>query len=967
MLKNRHWATLWLSSLLAIPATAEAGCPESGVELPAGNLSRALIALGRQCQISILVQSASAANISAPQRRIDTPDGDFEPAMQSLLQHTPLTYRRLGPGAVAVVPRAEDPETADDTSPIRFTEEVSVTGRSPTGSHLRHLQLDSYAPVDVLARPDLEMTGAQTVAELLKFLPAVAGNSTSTSVSNGGNGTATVTLRGLPASNTLVLINGRRIVSNGFGGEAADLNTIPLSAVERIEVLKDGASAVYGSDAIAGVVNIILRRDFIGLAVNSYHGQSRRGDQRTDSNHITWGTGGEDGHLMLSLAHYRQGAIMSRDRELSKSADNRMHGGTDLRSAASPNPYIALGGGQLVTNDLDGGYRPWTQEDRYDFREYTSALVPSERYSLYLAGTRHLNDQLELFVETMGVRTRAETAMAPTPIFTRFDNGDLSIAADNVHNPFGHEIIDVRKRVLELGPRLQDNRTETWRLNTGLKGSWDDWHWELAGAVHRTRARQHLSNLIDPLRLSAGLKGPDVCIASTGCVPVDLLGPAGSIDSAQLDYVRAGSLVEGNSEMAAFTYVADGILGTNSAGDILAAAGLEVRREAIDFRSTDAEGLSFIGDSASGSAVGERIIGEAFAEISLPLVTDKLWLDGAARYSSYSDFGNTTNPKLALRYRPWPSLLLRASYATGFKAPTLIDMNQTGYQSQEFLFDPCTGSDADQLPGCNGQADMARIQYLTEFGGNRNLKPETSDNRTLGLAWTPDPQSGFSASLDLFDIRQKRVIDTSPQYLIDENAAQGLFADRVQRDPQGDLIRVVATRLNIGAREVRGLDLALRYQLESESLGHFRWAFNTSRMLRYLNQLAPGSGVDDLAGTFADAASGGAGSLPRWKSNTGLYWNRGRWEGGYTIHYVGPLQESFTLNDRRVNRRIHSWTSQDLQLAYTLPLGLRLAAGVDNLFDRAPPFAATAFNDNYDGRTYDLTGRYWYTTLVYTL
>lgn len=966
VLNNRHWATLSLTGLMLLAQSSLAACPKTGVQAPAGSLARALISLGRQCRISLVVQADSAASIQIPALHLETPDGSITPALHQLLERTDLTFTHTGTNAVAIMAKKEESteqQIADKS--LLLEDEVIVTGRSLTGSHLRHLKLDSYAPIDVLAQPELEITGAQTISELLKFLPAVSGNSTSTSVTNGGNGTATVTLRGLPASNTLVLINGRRIVSNGFGGEAADLNTIPLSAVDRIEVLKDGASAVYGSDAIAGVVNIILRREFDGLSVNTYYGQAERGDQDTSSYSVTWGAGNEDTHLMFSLADYRQGGILSRDRDLSASADNRPRGGTDLRSSASPQGFIALAD-EVVTNTEDG-YAPWTPEDLYNFREHTSARVPSERQSLYLALNHRLSGDTQGFAELMTVRTRSEAKLAPTPVFTRFDNGDLTISSDNIYNPFGEDISDVRKRVLELGPRVQYNGTDTYRLNTGFKGLMDDWQWELTAATHYTRAREKLSNLIDPNHLSLGLKGPDICSENTDCTPINLLGQSGSIDQDQLDYIRSANYVDGASRMTSVTYIADGPLGQNTAGDILAAAGVELRREAIDFTSTDANGFSLIGGVASGAAEGSRLIGEAFAEISLPLRAEQLWLDGAIRYSDYSDFGNTANPKLALRWRPLPSVLVRASYATGFKAPTLVDMNQTGYQSQEFLFDPCTNSNATSLPGCSGRADQARIQYLTEFGGNPDLQPETSDNRSLGIVWTPGDFTGFHASLDLYDIRQNDVIDTSPQYLINENANNGIFADRVQRDERGDITRVIATRLNIGAREVRGVDATLRYQHQSKELGLIRWSMNSSHMARYLNQLAPGSPVEDLAGTFADPASGGAGSLPKWKANTGLYWQRGRWESGYTIHFVSELEEAFTLDDANVSRKIPSWATHDVQLAYAVPTGFRVAIGIDNLMDKAPPFAASAFNDNFDARTYELTGRYWYTTFSFNM
>ncbi|WGL16360.1 TonB-dependent receptor [Microbulbifer bruguierae] len=961
----RHWVTLSLTGLLVLAESTAAACPTSGVQIPSGPLSRALISLGRQCRISLVVQADNAATLVTPSLNIETPHGSIAPALHQLLDNTPLTFTHTGTNAIAIIAKPQESDRVTTATHPLPAEEVTVTGRSLTGTHLRHLKLDSYAPIDVLAQPELEITGAQTVAELLKFLPAVSGNSTSTSVTNGGNGTATVTLRGLPASNTLVLINGRRIVSNGFGGEAADLNTIPLSAVDRIEVLKDGASAVYGSDAIAGVVNIILRRDFDGLSVNSYYGQAERGDQDTGSYSLTWGTGNEHSHLMFSLAHYYQDEILSRDRALSASADNRARGGTDLRSSASPQAYIAVADG-VVTN-AENGYRDWTQEDLYNFREYTSALVPSERQSLYIAGNHTLKEGVETYAELMAITTHSDSTLAPTPVFTRFDNGDLTIAADQVYNPFGEDITDVRKRIIELGPRVQSNSTETWRMNTGFRGLVDEWQWELTAAAHYTRAKETLNNLLDPHRLSAALKGPEICSETNGCVPVDLLGAPGSIEQEQLDYILSENRVNGASRMNSVTYIADGPLWESGAGSVLAAAGIEVRREAIDFNSTDSDGLSLIGGVASGAAKGERLIGEAFAELSVPLREDTLWLDSAVRFSEYSDFGSTTNPKIAIRWRPVPSLLLRASYATGFKAPTLVDMNQTGHQSQEYLFDPCTNSNAADLPGCVGIADQDRIQYLTEFGGNPDLKPETSDNRSLGLVWTPGDVTGFHTSIDLFEIRQNDVIDTSPQYLINENAINGLFSDRVIRDERGDIIRVIATRLNIGAREVRGVDSTLRYQHHSKKLGLLRWSVNSSYLLQYLNQLAPGSPVDDLAGTFIDPASGGAGSLPDWKANTGIYWQRGRWEGGYTVHYVGDLMESFSLNDQVISRTIDSWSTHDLQLAYSEPRGFRFAVGIDNLLDEAPPFAASAFNDNFDGRTYELTGRYWYTTITFNI
>ncbi|WP_371840153.1 TonB-dependent receptor [Microbulbifer epialgicus] len=894
-----------------------------------------------------------------PEQTLESDTGQFEPALQQLLQDLPFTYQRIGPTSFAVTPNADQP--SKDKPQIRpLTEEVTVTGQNLTGSHLRHFQMDSYAPIDRLSREQLDLIGAQTIADLLKFLPAVSGNSTSTSVSQEDDGTATVSLRGLPASNTLVLINGRRIIGDGYNGEATDLNTIPLSLVERVEILKDGASAVYGSDAIAGVINIILRRDFEGLSIDSHFGQAQEGDRQTDSHHLTWGRHGERSHIMFSLAHYKQGAVMSRDRSLSASADSRNYGGTDKRSSAIPQGFIALDSSSVLTSASSGNYQDWSLEERYNYNDYTSAITPTESHSAYLSANFDLSENTLLFTEVMGLRTSAESTKAPTPVFTRFDNGELTIAADNIYNPFKQDITDVRKRILELGPRIQKNYTTTWRMNSGIKGAHNEWQWELSSSLHHTDRIEKLSNLIDPYALSIGLKGPDICNSDSSCIPINLLGPSGSLDKEQLDFIRGQSSTQNHSRMESLTFVSDGVLGRINAGQILAAAGIEIRHEALTSHSNDSMGLSFIGGHTPGSAKGSRIIKEAFAEISIPVQADKLWLDGAIRLSNYSDFGSTYNPKLATRWHATESLQLRASFATGFRAPTLTDMYQEGYQSQEFIFDPCTNENADRLVGCPGQSDSARIQYLTEFGGNPNLTPETSKSLSVSLTWTPEQIKGLSTTIDLYDIQQDDVIGSSPQFLVEQNAYKGLFPEKVIRDDSGEITKILASRINRGSRKIRGYDIALRYDLPSEGFGQFSFALNMSQMLHYLNQGAPEIAEEDLVGTFIDTATGGAGSLPEWKANAGVYWSSGRWKLGYTTHFVGSMKESYNQGDKLVTRKISSWTTRDLQLAFNPTPRFRLALGVKNLFNSPPPLAVTAINNNFDYRTYDISGRIWY-------
>ncbi|GAB2879520.1 TonB-dependent receptor [Microbulbifer echini] len=955
----RLWAKVFLVFLLSVSRAAAALCPEPKIELPASSLPKALISLGKQCQISILVQTSSAAQYTLVKQSLDTEQEEFEEVLEQLLQGLPFAYQRTGPSSFAITPiEGLSPKLEQQlNSP---PEEVTVTGQSLTGSHLRHYQLDDYAPIDRLSREQLELTGAQTVADALQFLPAVSGNSTSTSVSQEDDGTATVSLRYLPASNTLVLINGRRIIGDGYSGEATDLNTIPLSIVERVEILKDGASAVYGSDAIAGVINIILRRDFEGLSMNSYYGQAHEGDRETESHYLTWGRQGERSHLMFSLAKYAQGAVMSRDRNLSESADSRNFGGTDKRSSATPEGFIALTNSSVLTSSSPETYRSWSLEDRYNYSDYTSAITPIESNSVYLSADFDLSDSTLIFAEVMGQYTSAESTKAPTPVFTRFDNGDLTIAADNIYNPFNQTITDVRKRITELGPRIQENRTRSWRVNSGIKGAHKQWHWELISSLHHTDKSEKLSNLIDPLALSQGLKGPTICNLDSGCTPINLLGPSGSINSEQLDFIRGQSSNRSQTRMESASFIADGPLGKNRAGEILAAIGLEIRHEALSTNSNDQNGLSYIGGHAPGATRGSRTIKETFAEVSVPLQSEKLWLDGAMRLSSYSDFGSTYNPKLALRWQPWSDLHLRISYASGFRAPTLTDMHQQGYQSQEFIFDPCTSDSASLLAGCPAQSDSARIQYLTEFGGNPNLMPETSETLTASLAWSPRQIEGLSTAIEFFNIQQDDVIGSSPQFLVEQNAYLGLFSNRVTRDDRGEITKILATRINKGRRTIQGYDIALRYNLPVDNFGQLDLAVNISHMLSYLNQGATGLPEEELAGTFIDTTTGGTGSLPKLKANAGVYWSNEHWKAGYTAHFVGNMEETYLHNDQSLTHRIKSWLSHDAQLSFNPTDKLRLAIGVNNLFNTPPPLAVTATDNNYDYRTYDLAGRYWY-------
>ncbi len=943
-------------------------------------LSPALIQLSQQSGIAIAFSDKLTRELPAPRviGTLSTAD-----ALDLLLQDTALDWELVNQRIIAIYDRSCDANIVPDpdcaTAEQALTrypvyvpgiEETFIYGKRLTGSRIRRINYERVAPVDVLSAPDIELSGAQTLGELLKFVPAVSGSSTSTAITNGGDGTATVTLRGLPASNTLVLINGRRVANDGLAGESVDLNSIPPAAVERIEILKDGASAIYGSDAIAGVVNVIMKRDFYGVLAETFYGETGDGDLDTVTHTLQYGGAVPNGSYLLSATLYRQDPIFSRDRRVSRNADTRPLGGSDQRSSATPDARLTGPGGAALIAD-GAGYRPATADDLFNFGEYTSAVAALERNSVYGSLSYDFSERVVGNLDVSYVETDSTGTLAPTPVFTAFEQTSLPVAADNIYNPFGVVIDDVRRRLLEFPERTQRNSSEVTRFSAALEGLYADWNWELAYGWSRSEAREETRNLVDAARLQRGLGPADRCRGPSvdGCVPIDLLGPSGSIDRQQVDFLRARGEVSGYFRLSSISaYLSRALLRLPyGRGDI--AFGFEHRREATSKRP---EGLlattPTIGATNFEATRGSREISEMYTETILPAWKSadgllELDLEAALRYSTYSDFGESIDPRVGLSLRAGPALLFRTSYAEGFRAPSLNELYEGRTEDQAFLSDPCQDpANVGVLPGCAQQADPSRNQFLTIRGGNPDLDPESSRTLGLGVVLTPRQVPGLTLSLDLFDISQRDVVDASAQFIVDQNAANGRFANRVQRDEDGNLLLVQANNLNVGNRDLRGMDLALNYQRDSV-WGKFTLSGSAAFIDRYEASLDQGSERVDLAGTFRDPASEGLGGIPEWKAQLGVHWSHRRWQGNYQLHFVDAMREAVPGTDR--SREIDAWMVHDLQLSYKFPLlnGLRWTLGLDNVFDEPAPLVASAFNDNIDGRTHELKGRFWYTKL----
>ena len=304
--------------------------------------------------------------------------------------------------------------------------------------------------------------------------------------------------------------------------------------------------------------------------------------------------------------------------------------------------------------------------------------------------------------------------------------------------------------------------------------------------------------------------------------------------------------------------------------------------------------------------------------------------------------------------------MLRGSISQGFRAPSLFELNQSDSTSQAFLVDPCSiPENVGVLLGCNVQADPLRVQYLTVTGGNSELKPETSKNLSLGFVYTPPGLRNFSFSVDAYRIEVDNIIGASGQFFLNQNAADLSFSSRIIRDKNGEVIKILANNENLGTRKIVGFDADVSWRVFIAKWGSLGVDLSGSHIHSYRLQNATATEAQELAGTFADKAAEGSGALPNWKTRLNLFWQFGRWEVALSSFRVSSLTETITGLDRQ--RESGAWSREDAQMSYHFNSGESLVTlGVDNLLNEAPPFLASAFNDNFDSRTYESTGRFFY-------
>jgi iron complex outermembrane receptor protein len=872
-----------------------------------------------------------------------------------------------------------------------------------TGTRLDSMLIEGAYPVTSIDREQLLQSGSATIGELLQQLPFVGGSPISTGVSSRGSGGGfsrgieTIELRALGEQRTLVLLNGRRFVPGGNGASGVvDLGMIPVAWLERVEILKTGASVEYGADAVAGVINFITRVGFEGAEVQAAGGATSRGDGAIVSMHAVAGGRFGRAHLMAGLQASEQSAVSKGDRGFSQQLltvsgpDNTIVPGG---SSAPPGGNFRTSAGRLTLIDGASGsapddFRPFISEgpdsDRFNFNPFEDLVQDSRRLSAFLDARFTLTDNIELFSEALLHQRDSDQQIAPLPLFTTREQ-DVLVDADNLFNPFGETISDARRRLIEAGPRqfVQDNRS--WRVVLGATGEYALWGWDASvnHGSNRIEQRQTGDVLDDRLRAALGpsfldASGNAVCgrpeAPIPDCVPLNLFGGEGTVTDAMLRNIGADLEDFASNEQ---TIVSANLRGQPLelwAGPLSLASGYEFRRE----EGLDRPDPQTVAGNTSGAARavtrGAFEASEVYVEFGVPLLAERrfaraLELDAGMRYINYTSFDSRTVFDIGLHFQPVDALTLRAAFSEAFRPPNIGELFGGATQSNPAIADPCADFASltpAQIQRCIDQgvpADGSFTQTGNETpqlgGGNPLLSPEEADVFTAGVTFRAPLLDGLELSLDYYDITIDDAISSlGGNTVLSQCLATGdpTFCQRIERDAQGDIVQITTTLQNIARETARGIDTAitLAHRAGGGGLTH---RLTLSRVLE--RDLIAFAGADPFVGV-GEFDPDRFGAIPRWRGSFRLGWERGPWLAGYSAQWIGPLQERGGELAPGTARGIPARLYHDVFAAYAFECGTQIRLGVDNLTDEDPPFFANADAGNTDVATYRLLGtRVW--------
>lgn len=883
----------------------------------------------------------------------------------------------------------------------KTTQPASLPDLLVTGSRLAQKPSIDAKPITRIDRATLLQSGSRSVGEYLQSLPFMSGAPLSTSVGARGQGGGlsrgidTLELRGLGTQRTLILLNGRRFMPGGNGtAGVVDLGLLPLALVQRIEILKTGASVAYGADAVAGVVNIITRDELDGIEFSGKTGLSEHGDGELWDLSLVAGGRKDQSHWLAGVQYFDQAALSKGERAFSSRLltvsgdDNQI---SPDGSSAPPHGNFRTSNGRMTLRAGEAGRQPGDfrefvsrgpDNDRFNFNPFEDLLQDSQRLSIFAGSRIALDEHTDYFVEAQWQQRRSDTQLGPLPLLTNRLAG-VSVAADNLYNPFGEELSDARRRLVENGPRVFAQDNQAWRLLAGFAGEWSAWQWDLSIAFGRNRVEQSKSGDLRADRVALALgpsfedaSGQAVCgtLAQPipGCVPLNLFGGPGSISPAMLDYVSSGLLqtTMQNEQRLANLNISRPLFALPG-GDAAVALGYEFRNErAFDSPDTLVQAGNTTG-AARARTAGQFDSHELYLQLALPLLADlpfvhALNLDLGWRGVDFSNFDTEQVYEAGLVFQPVADVSLRAAVGSAFRAPTIGELFGGLRQSNPAVADPC--ADFSQLNSAQRQrcvdqgvpTDGSFTQSGNETpqlgGGNQQLEPETSDIVSAGLSWQPQSLPGFRLSLDYYDIQiDDGIAALGANTLLAQCINNGIarFCDRIQRNAAGEISQVSSSLQNIAQETARGLDLELR-------LSHTVGAHDVQHWLLLSRVLERDLIAFDGAAPFVGVGEYDPdkfGAIPRWKGQYQLGWNHQAWSASYRLRWIGELSERGGEIASGTRRHVSSRLYHGVSLGYAWSNGAAVRVGIDNLADSQPPFLANADQANTDVATYPLLGR----------
>ncbi|WP_242150793.1 TonB-dependent receptor domain-containing protein [Sphingomonas sp. BAUL-RG-20F-R05-02] len=929
-----------------------------------------------------------------------------------------------------------------------------------TGSRIRRDPLDQDKPVLTVDQSAIGKTGLSSIADVLQRLPSASGG-LNTKVNNAGNiggppdgtgvssGAAEIDLRYLGAKRTLVLVDGIRYVNGSSAGgipASVDLNEIPTNMIERVEVLQSGASPLYGSDAVAGVVNIITKQSQKGLQANAQFGTYRQGDGHTQNYELSYGIQKPDSGTSAVFGGYytKQDPVRTADRAISQypapyatsCVDPNFPDGVGCsgtpplgryRVSAAVGNLIGVGTNLTLKAPVTGrnptaaDFTTFTDASRFNFSPFNYLLTPNERYGAFFNFKQELSDAVHFRTKLVYNKRNSTTqaAFLPLAIGPGAGNGNLldriSIDATNPYNPFGVTLSSgvnqdgtpsalpanytgINRRFVEGGQRTFSQDVNTFTASATLDGSFHvgehKWYWDVNGVWGLNDAHQIFTGNLNAARLAQAL-GP-VANCTGDCVPFNIFGGAavggpGTITPAMLKYVTFDEHDKSEQRLADFTANLSGDLFQLPAGAVGVAIGYEHRDQRASYDPDPVIVAGLGADVPTSPARGSYNTDEVYGEIRVPILANmpffhRLEFDGAVRHSDYSTFGGNTVFTASGLWKPVPDLLFRGGYAESLRAPSLGELYAGRSRFDATINDPCTSasggsfqSNATVRANCIANGVPANGSYAESQGGqigifsqgSTALKPETATTWTAGGVYSPSWARGsFASSVSLevnyYSIELKNAVDSVPGTLtLNRCAFNGdpVSCANITRTVSGEVAGINGTLQNLNAINTSGLDATFLYRSPAVYGGTIGLSANAAYIIKY--DVAPPAELNapTLRCVGTERCLNTDQAFPEFKLNSTLDWSSAAFGASFTARYISAVYES---DGHRMGATFYG----DVQVYFSpawLSSKLRLTAGVNNVFNKAPPSCNTCDSANFDPTTYDLPGQFGYLRLSYGL